>query len=293
MSFYLDKLASLTPSLRAILCDRGTELPFTGKFTDPSEESGSYLCRRCGISLFTSAQQFHSGCGWTSFDDAILTKVAQRPDNTNGHTEIICKRCHSHLGHVFQGEGFTSKNTRHCVNSASLDFIPFTDIQDTEEAIVAGGCFWGVEYYMYQLPGVCLVESGYTGGYIEDPTYDQVCQGNTGHYEAVRIVYDPHQTSYYKIIRRFFEIHDPTQTDGQGPDRGPQYRSAIFYYDPHQRAVSEGVIAELTNLGYNVATQCLPVQAFWPAENFHQQYYSKHNTLPYCHRPEDKFNKHA
>ena len=290
MTIYLDKIASITPYLRSILCDKGTEQPFIGDYTDTPDTAGSYLCRRCGIQLFTSDQQFHSGCGWASFDDALLAKIEQRPDTDGQRTEILCQRCHSHLGHVFQGEGFTAKNTRHCVNSASLDFIPFTDIPDTEEAIVAGGCFWGVEYYLNQLPGVCRVESGYTGGHLEAPTYDRVCQGNTGHYEAVRVIYDPLQISYRKVIQRFFEIHDPTQVDGQGPDIGTQYQSAVFYYNPHQRTVTEGLIAELKNLGYNVATKCLPIQSFWAAERFHQQYYSKHQTLPYCHRPEDRFN---
>ena len=172
----------------------------------------------------------------------------------------------AHLGHVFTGESFTHKNLRHCVNSASLDFVMDNHVLDTEEAIVAGGCFWGVDYFLRQIPGVLSVESGYTGGHTLDPNYEQVCSGTTGHYEAVRVLYDRAKTDYHQILKRFFEIHDPTQRTGQGPDLGQQYQSAVFYFNQEQRQIAESLIQLLRNKGYRVVTRLLEAQPFWPAE---------------------------
>ena len=279
---FLDKLASLTPDTRAVICEKGTEPPHRGAY-NALVEQGSYLCRRCGLALFPANSQFSAGCGWPSFDKGISNAVKEVPDRDGMRTEICCNRCDGHLGHVFTGEYFTEKNTRFCVNSLSLDFVPDSTVLDTEEAILAGGCFWGVEYYMKQLPGVLKVESGYSGGVVDNPAYEQICQGNTGHYEAVRVVFDIAKTTYRDVLTRFFEIHDPTEICGQGPDRGHQYRSAVFFYTEDQHAVADERILALTHNGYAVATRCMPIHVFWPAEDYHQNYYARQNKLPYCH----------
>lgn len=152
-----------------------------------------------------------------------------------------------------------------------------------ETAIFAGGCFWGVEYYMQKQPGVITVESGYIGGDKEDPSYEQVCQKNTGHAEAVRITFDRAKTDYETLAKVFFEIHDPTQTDGQGPDIGEQYRSEVFYTTPQQKEIAEKLIGQLQDKGYEVATQITPATKFWTAEDYHQNYYARKGTEPYCH----------
>lgn len=285
---YLDKVASLTPMVKRIVCDKATEYPHTGLY-NPIKGRGTYLCRRCGLALFRGVHQFNAGCGWPSFDEEIAGAVARKPDADGQRTEILCARCGAHLGHVFTGEYFTPKNRRHCVNSASLDFVGDEFVCDTEEAILAGGCFWGVEYYVKQIPGVLKVESGYIGGHVVEPSYEQVCSGSTGHYEAVRVIFDKAHTNYYAIIKRFFEIHDPTQADGQGPDLGRQYASAIFYFDEAQNQTAESLIDVLEKKSYRVATQLLPAQIFWPAESYHQNYYAKHPKLPYCHKPVARF----
>ena len=204
------------------------------------------------------------------------------PDADGRRTEIVCAHCGAHLGHVFTGEGLTPKNTRHCVNSISMEFIPAEELK-IDTAIFAGGCFWGVEYYMKKAPGVLAVESGYIGGKVEDPSYEEVCEGNTGHMEAVRVLFDTSKTDYETLAKLFFEIHDPTQQDHQGPDYGEQYRSEIFYNSPEQKAVAEKLVRELKAKGYAVVTRLAPATTFWVAEDFHQNYYTRKGTLPYCH----------
>lgn len=152
-----------------------------------------------------------------------------------------------------------------------------------ETAIFAGGCFWGVEYYMQKQPGVITVESGYIGGNKENPTYEEVCRKDTGHAEATRITFDKTKTNYETLARIFFEIHDPTQTDGQGPDIGEQYRSEIFYTTPTQKEIAEKLIRLLQEKGYDVATTITPATKFWKAEDYHQNYYVRKGTEPYCH----------
>lgn len=275
-----------------MIIDKGTERPFTGKYYD-FKEKGTYVCKQCGTALYRSEDKFDSGCGWPSFDDEIPGAVKRSVDADGRRTEITCAKCGAHLGHVFTGEGFTDKNTRHCVNSISMDFIPAKSAKEAEqktaEAIFAGGCFWGVEHLMQKQPGVISVVSGYIGGTVDNPTYEQVCTKKTGHAEAVKITYDPLKVSYETLAKLFFEIHDPTQANGQGPDLGPQYRSEVFYLNPEQKAVAEKLIGQLEAKGYKVVTKVTPATKFWPAETYHQDYYDRKGTEPYCHAYTKRF----
>ncbi|KAA6325765.1 Peptide methionine sulfoxide reductase MsrA [termite gut metagenome] len=171
----------------------------------------------------------------------------------------------------------------------NTDFIP-TGEGKTETAIFAGGCFWGVEYYMQRIPGVLTVESGYIGGSIDDPTYEEVRKQGTGHAEAVRICFDPTKTNYETLAKTFFEIHDPTQEDGQGPDLGHQYRSEVFYTTSEQKEIAEKLISLLQKKGYAVVTALTPATTFWKAEDYHQNYYNRKGTIPYCHGYTKRFD---
>jgi methionine-S-sulfoxide reductase len=153
----------------------------------------------------------------------------------------------------------------------------------TERAIFAGGCFWGVEHELQKLPGVQTVTSGYSGGDMDNPTYKDVCSGQTGHAEVVEVVFDPEQVSFEQVAMRFFEIHDPTQLDRQGPDVGTQYRSAVFYLSEEQKLTTEKLIAQLKANGYDVVTRVEPATTVYPAEDYHQDYFEKHPGHPSCH----------
>lgn len=276
------KKNTLIPEAYHILIEHGTELPNTGAY-NLFEGKGTYLCRLCGHALFRSDAKFIASCGWPSFDDEIPGRIRRLPDPDGRRTEIRCQRCDAHMGHVFHGEHYTEKNQRHCVNSLSIDFVADTTVDDTQEAIFAGGCFWGVESLFKKLPGVLFTEVGYSGGNTTHPSYEDVCQGTTGHLEAIRVIYDPSQLSFEAITRYFLEIHDPTQANGQGPDIGTQYLSAIFYYDAAQKHTAETLLQQLRQRNLDIATQLIPSQVFWPAETYHQNYYEKNGKTPYCH----------
>ena len=278
------KLHKLTSEEEKVILFKGTERPFSGKYNDFSEK-GTYICKQCGSPLYKSSDKFKSECGWPSFDDEIKGAVKRVPDADGMRTEIVCANCGAHLGHVFIGEGLTPKNMRHCVNSISLEFVPAdSNRRETNDtAIFAGGCFWGVEYYMHSIDGVISTEVGYTGGHIEQPTYRDVCTHTTGHAEVVRVVFNTQKTDYEKIARMFFEIHDPTQVNRQGPDIGDQYRSEIFYRNNSQKEIAEKLISILQQKGFKIATRVDPATTFWKAEEYHQQYYEKEGQTPYCH----------
>ena len=247
------------------------------------------MCKRCGAPLYNSTDKFDAGCGWPSFDDEIPGAVKRIPDADGMRTEIVCAKCGAHLGHVFTGEGFTPKNTRHCVNSISMDFVPAGQERATDTAIFAGGCFWGVEYHFEKAPGVLAAVSGYIGGTRENPTYREVCAHGTGHAEAVEVTYDPTRTNFEELARLFFEIHDPTQKNRQGPDVGTQYRSAVFYLDEEQKKTALRLIGLLRDRGYDVVTEVTPATTFWPAEEYHQDYLARHPGRSSCHAPVKRF----
>ena len=270
----------LTPEEYRIIVEKGTEVPFTGKYDDHYEK-GVYSCRRCGAELYHSSSKFKSGCGWPSFDDEIQGAVRHLPDPDGVRTEIVCANCEGHLGHVFIGEGYTDKNIRHCVNSVSIDFKA-AEVK-TERAIFAAGCFWGVEYHFSKKAGVISTTVGYIGGHVDNPTYKQVCTDTTGHAEAIEVVYDPEKVSYAELAKLFFETHNFTEVNRQGPDIGTQYRSEIFYLSDEQKQIAEDIIKQLKNKDYDVKTSVTKATKFWKGEDYHQDYYDKNGQNPYCH----------
>jgi len=153
----------------------------------------------------------------------------------------------------------------------------------TETAIFASGCFWGTQYYLERVDGVIKTIAGYTGGQIENPTYEQVSAHKTGHVEAVEVKYDPKKVTYEELAKLFFETHDPTQRNGQGPDIGPQYKSVVFYQDESQKRIAGELIETLKSKGMDIATEIRKAEKFYPAESYHQAYYQKTGGTPYCH----------
>ena len=282
------KYNELNSAEERVIVHRGTERPFSGKYYQ-NKENGTYICKRCGAPLYRSEDKFDAHCGWPSFDDEIPGAIKRVPDADGRRTEIICNNCGAHLGHVFTGEKMTGKDIRHCVNSISLNFIPAQEKVQTKKAYFAGGCFWGTEYLFQNAEGVISSRVGYMGGRKQDPTYREVCGGSTGHTEAIEVVYDPAETTYEKLARLFFEIHDPTQVNRQGPDIGEQYRSAIFYLDEEQKQTAEKLIRILGEKGYEIATELTPAGTFWEAEEYHQDYYRNRGGSPYCHTRKEIF----
>jgi peptide methionine sulfoxide reductase msrA/msrB len=281
-----------------VMLNEGTEWAFSGIYHD-HKEKGTYICRQCNQPLFRSGDKFKSGSGWPSFDDAIEGAVREVSDADGYRVEIECSNCGGHLGHVFRGEGFTDKNTRHCVNSVSLGFVaaegkekkkkvlkkgvvPLDEYiqgkgyENYEKAVFAGGCFWCTEASFDRIQGVVDVISGYSGGEESFPSYEEVSSGRTGHAEAIVIFYDPDQVTFETLLDVFFVAHDPTQLNRQGPDRGPQYRSAIFYTGQDQKEIAEMVINSLTEEGTfddPIVTELSSYEEFWVAEGYHQDYY--------------------
>ncbi|NBO37950.1 bifunctional methionine sulfoxide reductase B/A protein [bacterium] len=260
---------------------KGTEQPFTGEYCN-TNSPGYYHCKRCDTPLYRSQDKFPSHCGWPSFDDEIAGAVKRAPDADGRRIEIVCNACGGHLGHVFEGEGFTAKNLRHCVNSISLVFRA-AENQPKAVALFASGCFWGTEYHFAKVPGVLATTVGFAGGHVEHPSYKQVCTGTTGHLECVEVTYNPSQVNFEQLCKLFFETHDFTQTDGQGPDIGPQYLSAVFLQNENERQIAEELIRELTVKGFRVATELRQNAHFWHAEEYHQKYYFHQAKTPYCH----------
>lgn len=158
-----------------------------------------------------------------------------------------------------------------------------SDTNQTAVAYFASGCFWGTQYYFDKAPGVLATRAGFMGGHVDSPSYQQVKTGQTGHLELVEVIYNPAETNFDALVRLFFETHNFTQTDGQGPDIGSQYLSALFYRNEEELKVARKYVDMLSEKGFEVATALRHAETFWPAEDYHQHYYDKNGSTPYCH----------
>ncbi len=302
-----------------------TEPPFNNRYWD-NHEPGLYVDVATGEPLFSSRDKFDSGTGWPSFSRPIDEgRIVSRSDTQHGmrRTEVRSKVGDSHLGHVFE-DGPRPSGLRYCINSAALRFIPERELvaagygqygqavgapastaahtdnvcatapsggepgcaATLETAILAGGCFWGMQDIIRKIPGVVSTDVGYGGGKA-GVSYEEVRSGRTGNAEAVRVVFDPKRLSFEDLLENwFFRMHDPTTLDRQGNDVGSQYRSAIFAATPEQRAAAERVIKRVDASGKwprPLVTQVTDGGAFTVAEGYHQDYLQKNPGGYTCH----------
>jgi peptide methionine sulfoxide reductase msrA/msrB len=286
----------------------GTEPPFRNAYWD-NHKPGIYVDVVSGEPLFSSLDKFDSGTGWPSFTKPVAgTDIVEKSDGAFGmeRTEVRSKVADSHLGHVFDDGPADKGGMRYCINSASLKFIPVEEMDSAgygqylvpfvkaglikapvhETAILAGGCFWGMEDIIRKIPGVTRTAVGYTGGTVANPTYEDVCTRGTGHAEAVQVDFDSTRLSYEELLNYFFRMHDPTTPNRQHNDVGSQYRSAIFYTSEAQKQTAERVKEKWNKSGKfdaPIVTEITAATKFYPAEEYHQKYLVKNPGGYTCH----------
>src|SRR5699024_4107009 len=257
-------------------------------------------CKGCGADLFDSSTKYDAGCGWPSFTQPIEDgRVIEVEDRSRGmiRTEIRCAKCDGHLGHVFP-DGPGERGTRYCMNSAALNFESEGETKQESaapmvehgvgnapavpdgyaSAVFGGGCFWCMVAPFQNLDGVTEVLSGFTGGHVQNPSYRQVARGGSGHTEVVRVVYDPKKVDYKDLVEAYWRDIDPTDADGQFGDRGEAYHPAIYVQSEEERRIAEISKQNLQKSGQLDAPIVVPIknaEAFWVAEEEHQDFYKK------------------
>ena len=272
--------ALLSPEEFRITRLKGTERAHSSEMCSLFEP-GKYSCTCCGTLLFDGGEKFESGTGWPSFTQPVKDNaVAYHKDDSYGmvRIEALCNTCDAHLGHVFP-DGPKPSGLRYCMNAVSLK----KQASNEKKLTFGGGCFWCTEAVFQLLKGVVKVESGYSGGKINNPTYREVCSGLTGHAEVVEITYNPEEISANDLLRIHLSTHNPTTLNRQGGDMGTQYRSIIFYRNDQEKAIAQSVIDELQQV-YDepVVTELKAFEQFYKAEEYHQDYYANNGENGYC-----------